>query len=101
MDAAEQFVEGVVFEDLEEDIEKQYALQRAFEIIGEATKPLNRDLRERYADVPWADMAGMRDVITHQYFAVQLETVWRTVRKRFPQLQERLQRILDEIDPES
>ena len=56
MEAAESFVEDVRFEDLEGDLEKQFALQRAFEVVGEATKHLDPKLRKRYPDVPWDDI---------------------------------------------
>ncbi|WP_118831129.1 HepT-like ribonuclease domain-containing protein [Salinibacter ruber] len=72
MEAAEEFVEDSRFEDVERSLEKQFALQRAFEVIGEATKQLDPSIRERYSDVLWEDMAGMRDVLIHQYFAVDL-----------------------------
>ena len=96
MDDARSFIEDVTKEDLKDDRRTRYALQRAFEIIGEATKHLDRDLRTKYEDVPWDDMAGMRDMIVHEYFAVDLDIVWRTVRKDMPPVQQRLRNILEE-----
>jgi len=102
MDKARRFVEDVTFEELEEDQRTQFALQRAFEIIGEATKHLDDDLREEYGEVPWNDMAGMRDMLIHEYFAVDLAVVWGTIHDRFPEVQRRLREILDEMsDDES
>lgn len=49
---------------------------RQIEIVGEATKNLSSDLREAHAHLPWQDMAGMRDKLIHQYFGVDLDTVW-------------------------
>ena len=75
-------------------------MQRAFEVIGEATKQLDPSIRDRYPDVPWDDMAGMRDVIIHKYFAVELEVVWNTVHNRFPEMRPHLRRILSDLtDP--
>lgn len=101
MDAAERFVEDVAFEGLEGNLERQYALQRAFEIIGEATKQIASEIRERYSEVPWAHMAGRRDVLIHQYFAVHLKTVWATIHERFPPIQGQIVRILDELPPDT
>ncbi|MCS4133525.1 HepT-like ribonuclease domain-containing protein [Salinibacter ruber] len=98
VEAAEEFVEDSRFEDLEGSLEKQFALQRAFEVIGEATKQLDPSIRARYSDVPWEDMAGMRDVLIHQYFAVDLEVVWDTIHNRFPTIKSHLRRILSDLD---
>lgn len=68
MSDAEAFVEDMSFENLEADRRTQYALQRTFEIIGEATKHVDEDLRNHFDEVPWQEMAGMRDVIVHGYF---------------------------------
>ena len=98
MEAAQTFVEDVQFDDLEDNLEKQFALQRAFEVIGEATNQIDPSIRERYSDVPWSDMAGMRDVLIHRYFAVELEVVWDTIHNRFPKIELDLRRILDDFD---
>ena len=54
----------------------QDAVIRQFEVIGEATKRLSTDLRLQYPDIPWRQMAGMRDKLIHDYIDVDLNTVW-------------------------
>ena len=86
MDDARRFVEDLTFEELEGDQRTQYALQRTFEIIGEAAKQIDDSVRERHSHIPWRKMAGMRDMIVHEYFAMNLEVVWDTVHEDFPRV---------------
>ena len=71
---------------------------RGLEIIGEATKSLSEELKTKYPQVPWKEIAGMRDKLIHQYFGVDLELVWETIRKDLPKLKNRVIRILKEIE---
>ena len=97
MEDAQEFVEEVTFEELEGDRRTQYALQRVFEIIGEAVKQIDDSVRERYPHIPWRKMAGMRDMIVHEYFAVNLEVVWDTIHEDLPRVRPKLQEICEEL----
>ena len=66
---------------------------RGLGIIGEASKNLSRDLRVRYREVPWREIAGMRDKLTHGYF-VNLELVWVTIKHKLPELKGKILKIL-------
>ena len=100
MDDARRFVEDVTFEELEGDQRTQYALQRTFEIIGEAAKQIDDSVRERHSHIPWRKMAGMRDMIVHEYFAVNLEVVWDTVHEDFPRVCSDLQKAYEALPDE-
>jgi uncharacterized protein with HEPN domain len=76
----------------------QDAVIRNLEIIGEATKKLTPDLRDRYPEVPWSRIAGMRDVLIHDYFEVDLQIVWDVVQNRLAVLKEHIEALITEID---
>ena len=94
----EKFMESISKEGFFKNKEKQYAVLRALEIIGEAVKNLSGVLKSKHREVPWKDIAGMRDKLIHEYFGVNLELVWVTVKKNLPELKKQIQEILKEVN---
>jgi uncharacterized protein with HEPN domain len=73
----------------------QDAVIRNLEVIGEAVKNLSEELRAKHPKVPWTRIAGMRDVLIHEYFGVRIETVWAVVENRLPELKLHVDAMLD------
>lgn len=93
------YLEGIDRRAFSEKSLIQDGVIRQLEIIGEAVRRLSRDLRDRYPNIPWQDIAGMRDKLIHDYFGVDLETVWLTVLEDLPALKAQVAQILAESGP--
>lgn len=95
--AAQQFTTGMSFEEFEADQKTIFAVTRAIEIVGEATKSIPPELRANYPQIPWKSIAGMRDKVIHQYFGVKLRVLWDTVQQDLPTLQPVIAQMLNDL----
>ncbi len=95
-----QYVSGLEQRDFEANDQCQDAVIRRIEIMGEAAKRVAETVRQRFPQVPWHEMAGMRDRVIHSYDTVDVEIVWDTIRRDLPTLAGQLQSVLesDELD---
>jgi uncharacterized protein with HEPN domain len=78
----------------------QDAVIRQLEIIGEATKRLSPPLRRQHPEVAWRRMAGMRDVLIHNYMGIDIGVVWQVTQRDLPELKQQLKAILNEESQE-
>lgn len=76
------------------DVEKQDSVIRRLELIGEATKRLDEGFREEFPDIPWRRMAGMRDVLIHDYDEIDLEQIWKVAVEDLPVLRKSIESII-------
>ncbi len=90
------YTAGMTYEEFLEDTKTQDAVIRNLEVIGEATKNLSEGLREKYTEVPWRAMAGVRDRLIHHYFGVNLDIVWQIVDMELPKVASQLETISGE-----
>ena len=70
------------------------AVIRNFEVIGEATKNNVKKVKEKYSDVEWKEAAGFRDILIHDYFGIDLESVWDTIKNNIPSFKKHIVEVL-------
>jgi uncharacterized protein with HEPN domain len=93
----EQFVAGMELEDFKKDIKTSDAVIKRFENIGEATKNIPEELKAGYPEIPWKEMAGLRDKLVHFYFGVKHELIWAAIKNRLVAIKPLLEKMLGEL----
>lgn len=91
----EEYLRGVSYDDFMINRMFQDAVIREIEIMGEATKNLSTELRDKYPNIPWKKMAGMKDKLIHGYFGVDLDAVWDTATKDIHELKDKIQKVIE------
>lgn len=97
MSKVDEFTSGLTYEQFTEDEKTQFAVIRAIEVIGEATKNIPDPIKTNYTSIPWRNISGMRDKLIHAYFGVDMEILWKTATKEIPIIEPQIKQILDEI----
>ncbi len=98
---AQEFIAGMDEESFIIDKRTQYAVIHTLNVIGEATKRFPDSLRNRYPEIPWREITGMRDKLSHDYFSINPKRVYETVQRDLPPLCETMNHILADSEEEN
>lgn len=87
--------EGLEYEEFIDNETLKRSFVRSLEVIGEATKNLSDSFRKKHPQIRWKDIAGLRDVLIHQYFGIDYRSVWDIVKNKAPKLKEQIEGIVE------
>ena len=93
----EEYIQPLSEEEFYKNRQVQDAVLRRLEIIGDAVKNLDEDFRNRYPEIPWKKIAGLKDILIHEYFGVNLKRVWKAVKIDLVDLKSKISKIWEEI----
>jgi uncharacterized protein with HEPN domain len=89
-----EFAENISYEDYMNDLKLRLALLKLLEIIGEASGGLSEGTINRFSNIEWPLLRGMRNILIHEYFGVDYKIVWNTIRTRIPELEKKIEEIV-------
>jgi len=90
----EKYTEGLTSEKLKEENLIIDGVVRNLEVIGEAAKKIPQDVKREHSDIEWKKMAGLRDILAHEYFGIDLEILWDIIKNKLPQLKTKVTHLL-------
>ncbi len=93
----EHYMRGTNRKKFADDLMRQDAIIRQIEIIGEAGRNVSAEFQEQHPEIPWSEMIGMRNKIVHDYFEIDIPTVWKTAKQALPPLKQAVAKLVKQV----
>ncbi len=94
----EEYIQDLKYQDFVNNYEKQDAVIRRLEIMGEAIRNIPEEFLDNYPEIPWRDIVDFRNVLIHEYFDVNIERVWETIQKDIPEFKTKIEKIRKSLE---
>src|SRR5438270_2575281 len=98
--ALQKFVAEHTFEDYFKDEVLKSAVERKFEVFGEAIRKVSETLRRAHPEIPWSRMVGLRNIVAHRYYAIDHAILWDIIHTQLAEMLERLEHLIPPLPPE-
>ena len=95
IESIEQFTSGVSYEEYQKDLKLRLALVKLIENIGEASNSISSETQQRFGEVEWEVLNGIRNILVHEYFGIDYEIIWDSIRKNIPTLKVKIQTVIN------
>ena len=93
-----KFIKGLTKEEFIKDDKTVFAVIRALELIGEAVKNIPQEIKIKFNEIPWKELADLRDKLIHSYFGIKLDIVWKGITEEIPPLKEKFEKLNNELE---
>lgn len=97
----EEYIKPITENDFYKNTQVQDAILRRLEIVGEAVKNVPQEVRDKYPEIPWKRIAGIRDVLIHQYFGVSLERTWKVIKEDIIDLKNKIIEVQKDLEKDN
>lgn len=97
IDRIEEYVKGLSLEEFTKNRMAIDAVVRNLEVIGEACRAIPEEIREEHSEIEWRKIIGLRNILIHQYFGIDVELIWDIIKNKLPSLKEKMRKLLEEI----
>ncbi len=98
LDDIYEFIGTMSQEEFLKDKKTVNAVLRSIEVMGEAAKRIPQAFRDKYPDIPWKKMAGIRDKLIHEYSGVDLEIIWSLIKEELPVVKPGVRKVMDDLN---